>query len=588
VAASFLFEFRAAAVTLAVVLASFALGRRIRIQLGIPSGGAVEDIAVSTGLGLGVLHCALFLMGLAGWYNAAAFLILIAAFLVAGASEVPKLWTSLRALHRAWAATIDLGGWAGVLVTAFGAALVVCGVMVMLAPSLAFDVLRAHLPLAHYYASQHALRVPGSLNYGYFPQGVETLMTLGYVLAGDAAAQMLPPVYFVLAMMMAFRIGRVCGLGIVPALAGTLFAAAMPLVHWTGSVAKNDLAIVFFMLAALHGYLSWRTLGNFRCVLAGAFFLAIGAGVKLNVVYAIPPLSLLFAHAACRQPSPTRAIAKLAAIFLVFGTCWQVRTWVMTGNPVYPMATNLAFSSVEGNVATRLARLPWDIHFHGRAYFESPLDHPMGVVLVLFIPFWSLARKRLNRVEAICLFFCGVYLVYWGVVQGIPRFAMAPILILNVLTAERVVAFCRKMRPAVKVTVYAASAYALLFGLLGVAIVEINAPQFRYFARRIDKAGYLREALVPYRSIAFLERVVRPGESILSVDNCPLAYAPNPSQFHCVWQVDSAFDSVSPLIDRRDYHFLIVPAARSDLAPVGWRRVYVDESYEVYGKNRGS
>ena len=36
-----------------------------------------------------------------------------------------------------------------------------------------------------------------------------------------------------------------------------------------------------------------------------------------------------------------------------------------------------------------------------------------------------------------------------------------------------------------------ALAYALLFGACGVLIIEVNAPQFRYFARRLDKDGYL-------------------------------------------------------------------------------------------------
>ena len=582
VVASFLYESLAAAVTLAVALAAFGLGRRVRALFGIPAEGAAEDITLSAGLGLGVLHCALFLMGLAGWYNAAAFLILLAACLVIGGRETPELWTALRRLHIGWGATSELGGWAGALIVTFGAAFVVCGVMVMLAPSLAFDVVRVHLPLVHYYASEHALRAPAFLNYGYFPQGVETLMTLGYVLAGDAAAQMLPPVYFVLAMLMAFRIGRMCGLGVFAALAGTLFGAAIPLVHWTGSVAKNDLALAFFMLAALHGYVSWRASGNFRSVLAGAFFLAMGAGVKHSVIYAALPLALLYAHAAIRQPAPVRAIVKLAAIFLAFGTFWHVRTWVLTGNPVYPFSVAAAVSAGHGNVLIRLARLPWDIHFHGREYFESPLDHPMGIALALFAPLWVLARKRMNRAECVCLFFCGLYLVYWGTVHGMPRFAIAPILILNVLTAARLIDFCRDLRPFVKVTVYAAAAYALLFGLLGAAIIEINGPQLRYFAWRFDRQDYLRAAMAPYRPIAYVQSVARPGDAILSIDDCPLAYAPNPSEFHCLWQADVANDRMRALLKRPDCRFLVVPLARPDRAPAGWRTVYADESYLVY------
>lgn len=587
VAAAFVYEPRAATVTLAVVVASFAMGRRLRRWLAIPAEGAVEDITISSGLGLGALHCTLFVLGLAGWYTVPAFLTCILLGLLVGRGEISALWMTLMRLHRAWGATAELRGWAGALAAVFGAAFVTCSVMVTLAPSLAFDVLRVHLPLAHYYAAQHALRTPAYLSYGYLPQGVETLMTLGYVLAGDAAAQMLPPLYFALAMLMAYRIGRMCGLGELAAIAGTLFAAAAPALHWTASVAKNDVAVAFFMLAALDGYLRWRESSNFSSVLAGAFFLAMAAGVKHSVVYALPPLALLYAHAAMKQPRPVRALVKLAAIFLVFGTFWHARAWLLMGNPAYPFSAGAAVSARGArygwwSVVVRCLRLPWDLHFHGRRYFESPLDSPMGIALLLFAPAWALVRRQANRAEAACLLFCGLYLAYWAVVLAVPRFAIAPILILYVLTAGRVILFCRAMRPAVRISIYAAAAYALLFGLLGAAIVEVNAPQLRYFAGRIDKTEYLRETLLPYRAIEFVRGAAHPGDPVLSLQACPFVYAPDPSVFDCVWPSDLARNKLNVLLQRRDYHFLILPVSRAGEAPAGWRVVYADEAYRVY------
>jgi hypothetical protein len=588
--AALLYQPAAEAVTLAAVLASYALGRRLCHWFSIPTSGAVEDITISAGLGLGALHCALFILGLGGWYTAPAFIAWFAFCLLVGWRELRAFWIALVRLHHAWGATLELQGWAGAIITVFGIAFGICSVMVMLAPSVAFDVVRVHLPLVHYYASLHALRTPSYINYGYFPQGVETLMTLGYVLAGDAAAQMLPLVYFVLALATAFRIGRMCGLTVFSAIAGTLFAVATPLLHWTGSVGKNDLALAFFMLAALHGYLRWVESGDFRSVLAGAFFLAMGAGVKHSVLYAILPLALLYAHAALRQPSPVRAIAKLAVIFLLFGTFWHARTWVLAGNPLYPFSAEAAVSiagKAHGvwSIVLRCLRLPWDIHFHGRAYFESPLDHPMGIVLVLLLPLWALARQRVNRAEAVCLFFCGLYLTYWAVVHGVPRFAIAPILILNVLTAGRLIHFCWQQRPSVRFSLYAASAYALLFGLLGVAIVEINAPQFRYFAGRIDKPGYLRQAMVPYRALEFVRGAVHPGDAVFSLSSCLLAYAPDPSAFYCAWPSESAPGKAMAALGQCDYRFLMLPVAYSGLVPRGWKMAYADESFQVYKRD---
>ncbi len=582
--AAVVYEAKAAAVTLLAVAASFSIGGRVRRWLRIPAEGAVEDIALSTGLGLGIFQCAFFLMGLAGWYTVPVFLAWILVCLLAGGNEIPALWTAFGRLHRTWGATAELRGWAGTLAAAFGLAFVTCSVLITLAPSLAFDVLRVHLPLVHYYAAHHALRTPDYLSYGYFPQSVEMLMTLGYVLAGDPAAQMLPPVYFALAMLMAYRIGRMCGWTLVGSLTGALFAAAAPALHWTASVPKNDVAIAFFMLASLHGYLRWQPSGEFASVLAGAFFLAMAADVKDSVVYALPPLALLYMHAAMQQPKPIRATLKLAAVFLLFGTFWHARAWLVMGSPAYPYSARAAVTAHGTGPGWRsllvhCLRLPWDLHFHGHSYFESPLDQPIGIALLLFVPVWLLAWRKVNRAEGAGLLFCGLYLLYWAVVQGTPRFAIAPLLILFVLNAGRVIQFCHTMPPALKFSLYAAAAYALLFGLLGVAIVEINAPQLRYFARRIDKNEYLREALLPYRALEFVRSAAHPGDPVLSVDACPFVYAPNPSLFDCEWQRD--LNKLGPLLLRRDYRFLILPVAPAAEVPPGWHAAYTDESYRV-------
>lgn len=589
VAAALACQPAAGALTLVVLAACFSFGRCLRVRWGICAAAPLDDIVISCGLGLGSLHCVLFLLGVAAWYWAWAFVTCLVVFLLLGRRDLPFLWIHFVQIHRAWGVSATWSGWLGTLAVISAIAFGACSLLVILAPSLAYDVLRIHLPLAHSYAAQHALHVPPYLSYGYFPQGVETLMTLGYALAGDPAAQMLPPVYFMLTLLAAFRIGRLCGLSRPGALAGVLFIAATPVIHWTGSVPKNDLAVAFFTLAALLVYLIGRQSGHFQNVLAGAFFLAMAVGIKFSVVYAIPPLVLLFSFAAAKQPRPWRAFLKLAVILLVFGAIWPARTWLITGNPAYPFTPAVAVSTKNASgweaLAVRCLRLPWEIHFHGRAYFESPLEYPMGIALVLFFPVWVLAWRKLNPAERACLFFCALYVPYWAVVQGEPRFAIAPICILLVLTAGRIFMFCRGRRALVRFSLFAASAYALLFGLLGAAITEINAPQFKYLAHRIDRQEYLRETLAPYSALEFLKSVAHPGDPVLSVAACPLLYAPDPAVFDCVWPAEFAGKDLPTFLQRREDRFLILPMPRTNPLPPGWHQIYSDKSYSVYARD---
>jgi len=257
-AAALFYETRAAAVTIWVFLACYTTGAFARKKLRLQTTSCPEEIAINSGIGFGILFCLLIGMGLLGLYRAALFAVLLAAACLIFRRGLLELWDALAGCQRAWASTKEFSSLLGALLVVFAAIFAVCATMVILAPSIAFDVLHAHLPAAQYYASEHALRPVPNLDYSYYPQSVEALMALGLALAGQPASQMLPPVFFALTLLVAFQLARECGADRFSAFAGVLFAAAVPAFHWTGGVAKNDYALVFFILAALDCYLRWR------------------------------------------------------------------------------------------------------------------------------------------------------------------------------------------------------------------------------------------------------------------------------------------------------------------------------------------
>jgi hypothetical protein len=594
VVAGLVYEPRATLVVTLIVAATLATGAQLCAVLGLQAQGPLEKIIVTAALGFGTWNSVLFLMGLAGLYTSGALAALFTATLLLSARHLPDIWRAIVESKNAWVTEAEFRSPLGSLLVLFTVVLVVLTLMVTLAPSLSFDVNALHLPLVHYYASQHSLRTPFYLPYGYYPQSMEVLMTAGYILGGDAAAQMLPPVFFALALVTAYRIGRLCGFDRFASYAGVVFSAATPFIHGAGSVAKNDFALAFFILAAVLGYLRWRGTQNFHWVLAAAFFLAAAAGEKHIVIFAIPPLAVLFLHAALRQRTPLREAAMLAAIFLCFGLFWHARTWVLTGNPLYPQTASVAakgvvpyHSPIWTNVILPYLRFPWRVFFHGQRYFESPLNQPLGITLALCVPFWLIVRKRITAAEAACLLFCGLYFAYWFITVEMLRFAIAPFLILYVLTVSRFVAFWRQASKPIQFSVLLASSYTLLFGLLGVAIIEVNAPQLRYFAFRIDRTGYLREALLPYRAIEFVRRASNPGDLVFGIEACAGVYAPDPSTFDCVMTVHKPPQEILGLINGKDHRFLVMPRGHPELVPPGWRKAYSDEAYEVFTRTIG-
>lgn len=588
--AGLIYQTRATLVVAWIMVAAYALGWSVLDRAGLLAASPVEAMALPAGVGLALLSIATFFLGLAHGYYPSVFALLLVTLCATCLRGVPALWKALQSLLRAWREAAELRDGFATLGLAFGIVFAAAASMVVLAPSLAFDVLRYHLVEVMVYNARHALVIAPFLDIGYNPQNSELLMTLAYSLGGQPAAQMTPPLFFALALLMTFAMARRTGAGRLGAATGTLFAGTIPFLHWTGSVAKNDLVLAFYLLAALYAYLRWQESEKFAWILLGAFFVAAAAGVKPTVVFGLPPLAIFYFLAAWRQPKRWRAIALLAAIFALFGLYWYVRAWLLTGNPVYPFALRAAVSTAAGRTGQPASpllylQLPWRLHFAGQNYFASPLANPLGVFFVLFVPVWFLLRRRAHRAQRTCLVFAAGYLVYWAIADPDLRFACAPILLLAALTGSRLVALYEASRPWAKKFVVAAAAYCLSFALAATLIVEVNAPQFRLFAGKLDSRGYLRQALVTYPSLEYLATQTAPGDRVLSAGNESAAYAPDPAGFDCFsLRVGGNFWPTLEQRARQDgSRFLISPAAAGN-PPQSMRAemLYRDPAFFVY------
>lgn len=571
-AAALAYEPIAALVCASMLAASFATGRAVLRMLGLEIDDPAGGIAIPAAIGFALLAYVLFWLGLARLFYPATFGLLIVAPCAVWHREIPALGRALHRLWKSWAADAEFGRpLAGVLV-AFGSLLAVMTAMVVLAPSVVFDALKMHLTLAATFARQHSIEPLALLDYSYFPQGAEVLMTAGHSLAGQPGAQMLPAVFFALLLLLLVSILRRAGTCRLGVLAGVTAAVSMPFLHWAWSVAKNDMVLALYQLAALDAYLRWRAGGRFRWIWLSTFFLAASFSVKHVALLGGIAMGILLLHAVWREQRRLWASAVLVLIFGVFGLCWHARTFWLTGNPVYPellskgvkVQLSRQANTPEPGFSHKLTR-PWRLLYNGRLFFESPLEYPMGAVLLLSLPAWLLVRRReASPGEKACLVFIGVSLAYW--VYHIPalRYATAPLALLAALTAARLPTLGDLYGRWSGAAVVFALAYALLFGVCGALIVEVNAPQIRYFARRLDKAGYLREAMRTYRSIEFVRGAARPGERILSVSNCSYAYAPDPVDMQCYMNRREAYTEadaqrVQAQLVLGGFRYLIVP-----------------------------
>jgi hypothetical protein len=332
-----------------------------------------------------------------------------------------------------------------------------------------------------------------------------------------------------------------------------------------------------------------------------ALFLGLSFGVKHVALFGAIPIGLLLLDEIRRRRGVLRLCLAAALIFAASGLFWHVRTFLLTGNPIYPAGARHLSSTQRALDGTRPSRwtthllYPWIAHFDGHKVMESPTANPLGFFFVFFVCNWVLTRRRRrSEAELALLFFLVIYYLYWAYIWGVLRYALAPLLVLALLTAGRAAVVERQAGPRLRTTLAAALAYCLAFALLPAMILEVNAYQFPYFAGQLDRAGYLRAVLADYGAIEFLNEHAGPDAQILGVNNCASAYANDPARFPCV-----RFFSISPerarftaeLAEATKPDYLVLPAGeRGDaildaLGPSYKNKpIYSDTAFQVLSR----
>ena len=584
----------ASCVLLSLLLGTYGVGRFIRERLNLEIESVAGEIAISTGLGLGGLMFVLMCLGLVGAFHSLVFAVLLVVPCLAFGRQILSIRRSLGQLQNAFVDLASRGNPVLSVVVVAAAALLLSGVITVLSPALGPDFIAFHLTAARHYAAVQALQPLEFQYYSYNPQGVEVLMTLGYSLASQPAAQMIPAMFGALLFLLIPALTRELRLDPLTACVSVVFAASLPFLHRTGAFGKNDLILGFFQFAALWCYLRARHDPNPAWLRVGVFFIAAGFGVKHVALFGAVPLGLLYLYALRSRPRRLREITIWTAVFVVFGLGWHVRTFWLTGNPVYPHSVEVAMAASEhdehepaGLSRVGYFRTPYAVMFEGRRFFESPSDNPMGLLFVLFGGCWLLVRReKVSGAERACLVFVGIYYLYWAAVWPTIRYAIVPIIVLGAMTSGRLTGLYDKGGRTIRGLIVSALSLGLFFSLMVVLVFEYKSAQLPFLLGRTTTEQYLLDVDPRYPALLFLGSSARRADYVYSVGNCEAAYAPWPERFDCHLAVNppAAEPFVLAALKKRAYDFLILP---NRLARAGYPEG-IDSLYSLQQVHRDS
>lgn len=307
-----------------------------------------ERFLASALVGYVLIGYATLALGLTGHLTQWAVAVTLAFAAVAGLGQWDLLWeAALRALNMVLRAFRSRSQCLGVIVLLILGALTL---LTALAPpgGADYDGLAEHLAQASHYARHHRVEPLWYDHHCEFPSNMQMLYAVGLLYRSTSAAKLFHWFHGVLALLAAALIARRFMSRSATAWAAVV-VATMPLFLLLAGVAYVDLGVAACGLVALFAFLRWHRGGRATDLLLAGLLGGCAATIKVQGltiwgVLMFGALVLLVGRWRTQQSRPAPDLGVLfaaAALGLAFCAPWFIRSYVNTGNPVFPFAYNV-------------------------------------------------------------------------------------------------------------------------------------------------------------------------------------------------------------------------------------------------------
>jgi hypothetical protein len=400
----------------AVVIGFAALCAGTRVGLLEPSAAGDSPVSaraefwiVCAGLGFGIVSLGTFLLALLGILERPVLLLVLASLILAGGrTTLSSLRSDLPVLRMV---RLPL-----VLKALLGLS-VLLSLLAALSPPTAWDALVYHLTVpARALARGQLTPLDDIIPHENFPQFMSSLYLLAMGIKGDIAGQCLHWLFGILTLgLLALTSERFYGSAAVPY--AIVLALSVPMLLLLSAWAYNDVALAFYIVAAVYCFGRWRDTNHGQYLTAAACMSGFAMGLKYTSF--VLPLGIV---ALAVWEMRRRAIRPLLAFGLIAGLVaapWYLKNLIFTGNPVYPFL--FGGTSWDNLRSVWYARPGTGIGFDLLTLVTLPVtvtlgyrdanffDGRTGPLLLMVLPLLLLNRPKVDRFVAMSLLFFGFW-----------------------------------------------------------------------------------------------------------------------------------------------------------------------------------
>ena len=357
---------------------------------------ALEEVALLTPVGLGILILLLFALGLLGFLSLTPVLGCVGLLLLLSAWRLkPRLWLGGLRTLRLRATPLK------VLLLIAALILLAPIVLVPLTPPYHSDEIRYHLPYALHFVEQGAIVPDLHLRYPFFTLNVNLLYSFALLIGDDVTTHFM---HFMLGFLAALNLYVLVRrlTDALTAFCSALLFLTLPTVLQLAASAYIDLGLACFTFAAIVCLSHCRNNAGLPLILCAGLLFGIGLGSKY-LALAYIPIMLAWAYYYSRSWRPTLLFI---AVALAAGLPWYVYNAIHTGNPISPFA-----GEVFGYWPWRAEDMTGQIHnFESRGFGKSPLELLM-LPYNLVVNHWHFSSPPIP-VVAMAIFPC-FFLIPW-------------------------------------------------------------------------------------------------------------------------------------------------------------------------------
>lgn len=407
----------------------------------------ILELAMKMAIGAAIWSLIWFFLGLVGAYStpvAAIALIIGLGFAGFGFRRVREAKSESRIPEKA--------GIFDKVILGLIAVPVVLSLIASVAPPTAKDTLLYHFAVPRAFIAQGGNAVIDGNIASYLSLGTEMHSVWAMLSQSKSAAGVTVWLFFPLLLTAVFGWAREAGISRRWSLLAVLMVATVPTAYHVASSGYIDIALTLLVTLAVYGLTRWWRERAAGWVVLTAIFLGAALAVKLTGVFVIAAFALVILIRARTNPVATTpgsdkphgtekagkvVISGFAALLLagVIASPWYIRTWVVTGSPVFPFYMSIwpgkangwdversnlfqgMNSQYGGADVNKLNFVTAPVRVSVMAQPEQPANYDgvLGVAFLLGLPLliWGAWKLELPIEAKIAVGVAGVMYLFW-------------------------------------------------------------------------------------------------------------------------------------------------------------------------------